>query len=261
MTGLADRESPQEFGLALTQAREKAGVTLEELVVRTKISRRQLESLESGTFGRLPGETFARLFLRQYLELIGEPVEPWLSSFAAAWKRAEAQEASGATLALPVASVGRSGKSWTWVVGVLLVVLALAGLAVVQRAKDGREPVAEPTPTAVLALVTPLPVLTPPPPQATGPAEPPGMLVLAARERPCWVEVQDEGGWRESRLLAAGARWDVLEVAGAVDLVVGDAAALEVCFRGVALPPLGGSGEVVRLRLDPTEPRFAEPPR
>jgi len=260
MMAVTGKESPREFGRALAQAREKAGVSLEDLVARTKISRRMLESLEAGAFRRLPGETFARLFLRQYLELIGEPLEPWMGAFSAVWRHAEEEERSGSSPALPAAPVARGGGRWSWVVGVLLVALALAGVAILQSGRDFQPPPAEPTPTAVLALVTPLPVVTPPPPAATD-EEPPCLLTLTTRDRPCWVEVRDAAGWKESRLLPAGARWDVAVTAGVVELVVGDAGALEVCFRGVTLSPPGKSGEVVRLLLDPAEPPFAEPPR
>ncbi len=251
------KESPQEFGRALAQAREKVGVTLEDLVARTKISRRMLESLETGVFGRLPGETFARLFLRQYLELIGQPLEPWMSAFAAVWKRVEEQTASGSIPVQPAPPISRGSRAWTWVVGVVLVICALAAVTLLQRRRGVQELTVEPTPRAVLALMTPLPAVTPPPPKES-PPEPVCLLSLATRDRPCWVEVRDEGGRRESRLLASGARWEIAEPAGVVELVVGDAAALEICFHGVTLPPLGRSGEVVRVRLDPDEPRFAE---
>jgi len=257
MMAVTGKESPREFGRALAQARERAGVSLDDLVARTKISRRMLESLETGAFRRLPGETFARLFLRQYLELIGEPSEPWMGAFSVVWRRAEEQERSGSMPALPATPVGRGGRAWTWVVGVLLVVLALGGVAILQRGRGFQKSAVEPTPAAILALVTPLPAATAPAPAAAD-GEPPCVFALTTRERPCWVEVRDAAGWRESRLLPAGSRWDVAELAGVVDLVVGDAAALEICFRGVTLPPLGRSGEVVRVRLDPAEPRFAE---
>ena len=258
---VAGRETPQEFGRALAQAREKAGVSLDELVARTKISRRMLEGLEIGAFRRLPGEMFARLFLRQYLEFIGEPLEPWMSVFSACWQRVEEQEASGANPVLPVTPVGRGGKGWAWVVGVLLVVAALAGVAILQRGSNVAQPAAEVTPTAVLALVTPPPLAAPSPPPKASDAEPLCVLSMTTGDRSCWVEVRDDVGWRESRLLPAGSSWEIGEFAGAVNLVVGDAAALTVCFRGVTLPPLGRRGEVVRVRLDPAEARFAERPK
>lgn len=246
--------SPAELGRALEQAREKAGVSLEELAARTKISRRMWEGLEAGDFARLPGEAFARMFLRQYLEAIGEPAEPWLRAFATAWKRFEDERSHTAVPALPVVAVTRGGRIWAWVVGVLVVVAALASVVLFDRHVAHQQPAVIPSPTAVLALVTPLPAPTPAAAAEGDGVEPPVCtLVLATRDWPCWVEVRYGQGQRESRLLAAGARWELPEVTGVVDLVVGDAAALEVCFRGTTLPALGKRGEVVRLRLNPED--------
>lgn len=245
--------SPKKFGRALAQARERAGVSLADIAARTKISRRILEGLESGEFSRLPGETFGRLFLRQYLELIGEPTEPWMSAFAAAWRCAEEQSSSAAIPAVPAAPAVHSGKAWAWGVGVLLVVGVLAGLAVFQRARHGAVSEDDAAPLSVLALATPRPVETAPAPSAEQEESPPCVLSLSTRDWPCWVEVQAAGGFRQSRLLAGGERWELQEASGVVELLVGDAAAVEVCFHGRVLPPLGGRGQVVRLRLDPKE--------
>ncbi len=252
MTGSAGKGTPEEFGRALATAREKAGVTLEDLVARTKISRRMLEGLEQGAFSRLPGETFARLFLRQYLELIGEPLEPWMSRFAVAWERADEERTSGS---IPVVAtpVVREGRVWAWIVGVLLVLATLAGVAVLQRIRGEGQAVPAPTPTAVLTLVTPVALATATPSAAPEMVAPPCVLSLQAGERPCWVEVRDESGARQSRLLTAGERWDWPGAVGTVELVIGDAGALQVCFHGTTLAALGGRGEVVRLRLDPAE--------
>lgn len=252
MTGSAGKGTPEEFGRALARAREKAGVTIEDLVARTKISRRMLEGLEQGAFSRLPGETFARLFLRQYLDLIGEPLEPWMGRFAVAWEHAEEQSTSGALPIVPP-PVAREGRAWAWVVGVLLVVATLAGVVVLQRIKGEGHAVPAPTPTAVLALVTPVALATPTPSAAPEIVAPPCVLSLQAGERPCWVEVRDGSGARQSRLLTAGERWDLPGAVGVVDLLIGDAASLQVCFHGTTLATLGGRGEVVRLRLDPAE--------
>lgn len=252
MTGWAGKGSPEEFGRALAQAREKAGVAIEDLVARTKISRRMLEGLERGAFSRLPGETFARLFLRQYLELIGEPTEPWMSRFAVAWKQAEEQRTSDSLPVMPT-PVARQGRAWPWFVGVVIVVAIVTGVLVLQRGKGPGRAVPAPTQAAALALVTPAVLATPTVSPITGDVAPPCVFSLLAGERPCWVEVRDEGGARQSRLLAPGERWELPGAVGVVELVVGDAGALQVCFQGTTLATLGGRGEVVRLRLDPVE--------
>ena len=50
----------------LRAAREQAGVPIEEIAARTRIKVAFLHAMERGEFERLPGEFFARAFLRTY---------------------------------------------------------------------------------------------------------------------------------------------------------------------------------------------------
>lgn len=57
--------------LAAQAIREKAGVSLQQIAERTKISTRHLQAIEEGEFGKLPGGVYATSYIRQYARLVG----------------------------------------------------------------------------------------------------------------------------------------------------------------------------------------------
>lgn len=63
--------SAEKIGEYLRRERELRGITLEEISEGTKISKRLLEYMETGRWDDLPGEVFARGFLKSYAEFIG----------------------------------------------------------------------------------------------------------------------------------------------------------------------------------------------
>ncbi|TMW73272.1 helix-turn-helix domain-containing protein [Alteribacter natronophilus] len=60
-----------ELGVRLKSAREEQNLSLEELQVKTKIQKRYLAAIEEGDFSRLPGEFYARAFVKSYAEAVG----------------------------------------------------------------------------------------------------------------------------------------------------------------------------------------------
>lgn len=63
--------SPQPPELALSNIRKSAGISLDEIAERTKISTRFLRAIENEEFEKLPGGIFATSYLRQYAAAIG----------------------------------------------------------------------------------------------------------------------------------------------------------------------------------------------
>jgi cytoskeletal protein RodZ len=57
--------------LDLSRFRKKAGISLEQIADRTKISLRFLQAIEAEEFEKLPGGIFSTSYLRQYAALIG----------------------------------------------------------------------------------------------------------------------------------------------------------------------------------------------
>ncbi len=57
--------------LDLSRFRKRSGISLEEIVERTKISSRFLQAIEDEQFNQLPGGIFSTSYLRQYAAAIG----------------------------------------------------------------------------------------------------------------------------------------------------------------------------------------------
>ena len=62
---------PDAIGATLRERRERLGIGLDDIERATHIRRRQLLLLEEGRFDQLPGDAYARGFLRSYAEYVG----------------------------------------------------------------------------------------------------------------------------------------------------------------------------------------------
>ena len=68
--------------LDLSRFRKKAGVSLEDIAQRTKISSRFLRAIEDEEFDQLPGGIFSTSYLRQYASAIGYDEEALITHYA-----------------------------------------------------------------------------------------------------------------------------------------------------------------------------------
>src|SRR5476651_546903 len=87
LTGLpskGDGTAMGAFGDRLRREREMRGITLEEIMESTKISRRHLEALESEHFDRLPGGVFNKGFIRAYARFLGIDEDQAVADYSAA---------------------------------------------------------------------------------------------------------------------------------------------------------------------------------
>jgi cytoskeleton protein RodZ len=239
--GPSAKNTPQEFGEALRTARSAAGIALESIAERTKIPLRTLSALEAGNFARLPNRVFARMFVRQYLELLGRSPDEWLPAFEAAWQRHD--ESRNFVPAQPPVPI-RKRRVGPWVVGLGLVAVGVAIVLLMEEKPHGGPP-------AVLTATPPV-VAAVPPSDPTPPATPepkPGVLTIRTGEAPCWVEVRIAGEKPMTRLLEAGATWEVGAGGKEVELVLGDAGVATVAYMGEVRSPAGAPGAVARFHM------------
>ncbi len=73
---------PEAFGLELRRARERRGLTLEQVSERTKVSVGHFAGLERGDISRWPAGIFGRAFVRGYAGVVGLDPEELVAAFA-----------------------------------------------------------------------------------------------------------------------------------------------------------------------------------
>jgi cytoskeletal protein RodZ len=77
--------SVEGSALELQQRRQRAGISLEQIAERTKISIRFLKAIESEEFEKLPGGIFATSYLRQYAAVVGIDEAALLERYRTRW--------------------------------------------------------------------------------------------------------------------------------------------------------------------------------
>lgn len=254
--GPTSGEAWEQVGAQLRAARERAGLTLEDISARTKIKVSFLAALERGQVSALPPGPFARGFVRAYAIEVGLDPNSVLEQLTPPATTPPAASAEPAVW--PEVAWGR-GTVWVAVAAIILLVLALLlrgedhagreidignstgtagkGATAGQRAAPHQR---EPGPVEDATRVEPA--------VATAAAAPITFDLRATGE--VWVEAVADGRRVAYELLPAGGR-RTFRAERTLVLRFGDAAAIEYAINGVRGVPLGRPGEVRDLRLTP----------
>jgi cytoskeletal protein RodZ len=280
-------ERTVDFGTFLRQAREKRGISLQQVSVTTKISARVLDALERNDPSKLPGGIFSRAFVRSYAQEVGLDPERTVATFVAAFpEESGAEDMPSATTAEETEAFQSRRRVATTLVRVLVTSLVVVVLGLIYVTMKGskatpapsvsepgampslRPPAAAqqeaPAPPAAsqpeVAAGVPEPAMAPPspstPPQpdvtAGGPVDPAvgqgAPLVVIVASDLCWLSVTVDGNRLLARNLQAGERLEY-RVRTRVTMITGNASALAVTLNGRAARPLGGPGQVVTTTI------------
>ena len=133
LTARAPAAAVLPCGARLRAARELKSMSLADVAQRLKYAPRQVQALEEGNFEALPGLTFQRGFVRGYARLVGLDA----SELVAHLEREIGRDGGPTTTQLqqiaysPTLMPSRTGRTsaWPWIVGMLLVVTGIGGIA------------------------------------------------------------------------------------------------------------------------------------
>jgi len=98
---------------------------------------------------------------------------------------------------------------------------------------------------------TPVPGVGSPPTPPPAPPAADRLTVGLSVTRPCWVTATVDGQRTIDRLLQPGEK-QTIEVRRDLTLTAGDASSVALTLNGAEARPLGHAGEVVTVRLNPT---------
>jgi cytoskeleton protein RodZ len=253
--------SPQPLtaGALLVQARKAAGLTVDAVAQQLKLAPRQVRSLEEDDYTHLPGRTFVRGFVRSYARLVHLDPEAVLDALPAgaaepALEAPALQQTAPTMGELPLTD--HSKPAWTrWAIPLTLAAI-VAAAAVYEWLRSGGEapagirgdaPVAVeqpapptrpersgtalPNPLAASTAPAAAPSTEPAPAKGDGavPAEQP--LVLSFRDT-SWTEVRDRDGRVLLSGMNPGGTVQTLSGVPPLELVIGNAADVELSYRG-----------------------------
>src|SRR5262245_46700023 len=147
-------------------AYEGQGIGLAQAAVETRILQRYLVALEDGDFQHLPGDVYARGFVRNYAVYLSLPAEELIELYRRERGMSEPIRVVPATSAPRI-----RGFMMPSFFGVFFVVLALVGLAYLGLSATNQigENVAQQAPPRPTSAPTPLPLPTTPPDATSAP--------------------------------------------------------------------------------------------
>ena len=270
-----------QLGERLRAAREGQGISLAQAAIETRILQRYLIALEDSDYQHLPGDVYARGFLRNYAEFLQLPSEELIELY---------RRERGTTDPIRVVPATTSPRIRGFFVpsffGVFFVVLALIGvtylgLNITNRLTPGETPVAlQPTSSVPTPSPLPSPVPGTPPSSlialATTPPTPPGhveaagggitsvpastptpdapivgVIQITPGDNPgSWMRVNVDGQSIFEGVLKAGmarpfrAQRNIL-------IRVGNAGVVSVVVNGQKFSPLGANGQVIDFPWPP----------
>jgi len=273
-------ERPQEEAIDLKAARETRGLSLTALFESTRVSKINLEAIESEAFDRLPPPVYTRDFIRKYAQAVGIDEKPILERYE---KHLQGKP--------PLRGESEVQKPWpedsrrnrfliitlasVICAGILVSVLFLhdqggrraAPSETVEStpesqavpappsekpSKSGEDPLAD-TPSSIprekdaqAGTTTTAPITAALAPVAPS-AEKKLRLVIEAREL-TWIRIKEDQNPSLELLLKPGDRVE-RTASDAYQLDIGNAGGIALIFQGKRLDTLGKSGEVIHIRL------------
>jgi cytoskeletal protein RodZ len=239
------------IGPELAAARNRVGLSVDELAERTRIRPHVIESIEVDDFAPCGGDFYARGHLRTLARVLGRDAAPMIAQFDSRYAGApiNARKVFEAELATGMADSTRrslGGPSWTMLVAAVLV-LGVTWGAVRLFASEPPEVLQSPAPLPGAAAAPPVTGSQP----APAPTATPVRVRVVATQAASRVLVRDRTGtvvWAGDLLLG---EQRTLRVVPPVRIRAEDAGAVEVTVNGQGqgvVGPVGRSGHRTFVR-------------
>ena len=181
------------IGDSLREARTRRGLSAADVQKGIRIRERYLTALEEEQWEMLPGEAYAKGFLRTYAEFLGLDGELYIDEYNARLRGGDEEPLVPESLA---ARRRPSGAALRTVAGAVVLAAAVAGLAAWQLSGSSGPHVTQPPASSggPAAAAAPPPIVkakTPPKRAAAAPA--PVVAVISAARGDCWLSVHAGG--------------------------------------------------------------------
>lgn len=249
------------IGEQLRASREAKGLSLDALAHTTRVQTRYLAAIERNDVASVPPRPFGRGFVRAYAKEIGLDPDRTAHDYFAQFTPLLAPAPPAPVPATPSPET-RATFIPNWLaLGVLAAVVVALGTLTLRRAERVNRSPAAPAPVvgttgrstdATVASETrdkapardiTLPAATPPAPQHA-------LVVQLTSTRRCWVTASADGKRVIYRLLLPGTS-ETVTADREIQIMAGDAGALEWTINGRKAGLFGKSGQIVTQRITP----------
>jgi len=252
---------PPRVGDRLAAVRKEQGLSLDDVVQRTRVPRRHLEMIEAGNYGALPALPYSAGFVKTYAQMLGLDGAALSRDFRA--EVGQVEQVRNTPAPFEPADPARMPSRLLAFVALAVAVLLAAGYALWRGAgmnADERASLA--AGTSVEQAAPPVAPKSAPPPAATAPAPAAGPVTVTATQ-PVWVKIYERGGPTLFQgEMAVGQRFALPESAFDPLIWTGRPQAIQVSVGARALPPLGQPDRTIKdvsLKRDALLARLAPP--
>ncbi|MFJ8663547.1 helix-turn-helix domain-containing protein [Streptomyces sp. NPDC093795] len=254
-----DRDS---IGRALQQARIAAGLTVEEVSASTRVRIPIVHAIEEDDFSRCGGDVYARGHIRTLARAVGLDPAPLIEQYDGEHGGRPAPTPAAPLFEAERIRPERRRPNWTAaMVAAIVAVVGFVGFTMF----DGNEPpkgsTAEggpaPAPEKATAAAKPKPVKPAPKPTESAIAAVPRDKVtvkLSAIDDKSWISAKDHNGKLLFDGLLLEGESKTFQDDERIDLVLGNAGAIELHVNGKKLQDKFESGQVERLTYTKGDP-------
>lgn len=253
-----------ELGQRLKERREALGLTIEDVAKETRIKPKFIEALEKGDYNLLPGDIFARGFIRNYASFLGLDPEEMLKLYSEERGRSPAPEAAPTGTEFPLERPSawpiRNFAGFLLPLFIIILIVLVGGFAYAKYRPSLAPlptPTLSPTPTLTATLTpSPTPTWTPSP----SPTPTPLLitLTLVGLEK-SWLEIKVNESLVFTGFLNPGEEqtWS----GETIFVKCGNAGGVKAIVNGEDIGILGRAGEVLNLewRAGQTRPFLLTP--
>ena len=248
-------------GAQLRSTREARGLTIETIALRTRVQPRILTAIEENDLRSIPPKPFGRGFVRAYAREVGldpeRAVHDYFGQFPSAAPEPVPQPTDyeppqGSSWLVPATGIAvlviliawglRGGDATTEVAATSEAIGTTGSSAAVGAAREAS--------SAAAAAPTPAPVSTPPAPSVAPRTTAGEVNVILTVSAPTWVAASTDGKRAIYRVLQPGSS-EQLTAAKEISVLSGNAGGVELTINGRAAGPMGKSGQVRSLRINP----------
>lgn len=246
------------IGQTLAEARENAGLSVDEVAAATRIRRTLVLGIEHDDFSACGGDFYARGHIRTIAQRVGVDPAPLLAQFDADRPEAAPPRATDVFESETAARPERRGPNWSAAMAVALALVLVYGVAQVLSGED--RPVTdglsgERRSTATASEPAQPSASQSPSADSSAVAQAPrNKVTVAVRARDTsWVQATTASGEElfqglltdETRTFSDRSR---------IKLIIGNAGAVTLTVNGTPIGAPGRSGQVARVEFTPQDP-------